>query len=155
MSTCTREAIEAGVQVSRAAQFLDIGYLCHLHDADGHGIELLQHDFAENFRARETDNRDVLGSRPTLAHVTLRVRDPQRSLRFYCDALGMNLISRQIVKSYKFTLYFLSAAIERAPSVDIDSAADREWLWRRPYTVLELQHVWGTENAEFAYDVSP
>ncbi|MFT4562276.1 MAG: lactoylglutathione lyase [Gammaproteobacteria bacterium] len=145
--------VNAGVQVSRAGQFLDIGYLCHLHDPDGHAIELLQHDFAENFQALESSDGYRLGGHPTLAHVTLRVRDPQQSLQFYCAALGLHLISRQIVEEHRFTLYFLATANERAPSVDIDSVANREWLWRRPYTVLELQHAWGTENAAAAYDV--
>ena len=35
----------AGINVSRPAQFRDIGYMCHLSDPEGFSIELLQHDF--------------------------------------------------------------------------------------------------------------
>jgi lactoylglutathione lyase len=52
------------------------------------------------------------------------------------------------------TLYFLSCDQEAPPSTDVDNIEMREWLWQRPYALLELQHIWGTElQADFSYPV--
>ena len=41
------------------------------------------------------------------------------------------------------------------PSADIESVDNREWLWKRPYPMVELQHIWGTEKTEeFSYRTS-
>lgn len=141
-----------GVSVSRPHQFLDIGYLCHLADPDGYCIELLQHDFAQNHRPSPPQHEYKLGSAPTLGQITLRIKDPAASLRFYGELLGMRLLSRQVVAPHRFTLYFLACTDEKPPHADLDAVENREWLWQRPYTMLELQHVWGTEHTDFAYD---
>ncbi len=140
-----------GVQVSEPHQFRDIGYLCHLRDPDGYVIELLQHRFAANHTPCEPDSSYALGSAPTIGQVTIRSRNPATSIPFYRDLLGMQLLSRQNVDIPGFTLYFLGFTDERSPSGDVNSVEDREWLWQRPYTTIELQHVWGTENADTAY----
>ena len=137
----------AGVEVSEARQFLDIGYLCHLQDPDGYVIELLQHRFAENHRPIEPDPDFPLGQAATLGQVTLRARDIDASLGFYRDRLGMTLLSRQEVPDHRFTLYFLAATAETPPDPDIDAVGNREWLWQRPYTTLELQHRWDAPEA--------
>lgn len=137
--------LAAGVEVSEPKQFLDVGYLCHLNDPDGYCIELLQHDFAQNHKAVAVDPAYKLGGAPTLGQITLRISDPESSLRFYQDLVGMRLLSRQVIKAYQFTLYFLACTNETPPHPDIDAVENREWLWQRPYTTLELQHVWDTE----------
>jgi catechol 2,3-dioxygenase-like lactoylglutathione lyase family enzyme len=134
--------MSAGVEVSEARQFLDIGYLCHLSDPDGYVIELLQHRFAENHVPIEPDEDFPLGQAATLGQVTLRVRDADASLGFYRDRLGMTLLSRQDVPDHRFTLYFLAGTAEIPPDPDVDAVGNREWLWQRPYTTLELQHRW-------------
>lgn len=146
--------IDAGVVVSQPKQFLDVGYLCHLHDPDGYSIELLQHRFAQNHRPNIGLPAFKLRSEPTLGQITFRVKDPEISLRFYLQGLGMRLLSRQVVEPHRFTLYFLACTGERPPHPDIDAVKNREWLWQRPYTVLELQHVWGTESGQFRYRVT-
>lgn len=77
-----------------------------------------------------------------LARLTLRIGNPGSSLRLYQHALGMRLLSRQVISEHQFTLYFLACTDESPPDTDIDAVANREWLWQRPYTTLELQHVW-------------
>jgi len=144
--------IDAGVQVSDARQFLDVGYLCHLEDPDGHSIELLQHRFAHDHES-SPQSLHRLRSAPTLGQITLRIKDPAASLRFYIEGMGMRLLSRQVIELYRFTLYFLACTDEEPPIADIDSVGNREWLWQRPYTVLELQHIWGTEEGDFSYRV--
>ncbi|MEM7044079.1 MAG: VOC family protein, partial [Pseudomonadota bacterium] len=59
------------------------------------------------------------------------------------DRLGMTLLSIQPVTDYGFTLYFLAFTDERPPHDDLEAVGNREWLWQRPYTTLELQHVSG------------
>ncbi len=135
-----------GVSVSDPQQFLDIGYLCHLQDPAGFQIELLQHEF-HSVSAPKTPIPDhPLGQCATLGQITLRVIDINESLLFYRDIIGMRLLSIQPVTPYGFTLYFLAHTDETPPNADIESVANREWLWQRPYTTIELQHVWGYDK---------
>lgn len=143
--------MDVGINVTEPRQFRDIGYLCHLQDPDGHAIELLQHRFEWNHQPTAANPSLPLGCTLTFGQVTLRIKDPKPSLRFYTELLGMQLLSRQIVEPYRFTLYFLAHTDERPPAPDIDAVENREWLWQRPYTTLELQHVWGTESTDMRY----
>ena len=145
--------LNAGISVTEPKQFRDIGYLCHLSDPDGHSIELLQHRFAQNHQSIPPNPAYQLQSKPTFGQITLRVKDIEKSLRFYQEGLGMRLLSRQLVEPYRFTLYFLAYTDDEIPFADIDYVGNREWLWQRPYTTLELQHVWGTEDSDFTYRV--
>ena len=45
-----------------------------------------------------------------------------------------------------FDLYFLACTDEKPPSDDVNGVEIGEWLWKRPYTTLELQHYPGTER---------
>lgn len=152
--------VELGDSVSDPAQFRDIGYLCHLQDPAGNSIELLQHSFEKNKPRKNNqetrlDDHYPLGGRAGFGQITLRVKDPAVSCAFYQDCLGMRLLSRQTVEPYGFTLYFLACCDEHPPNQDIDAVENREWLWQRPYTVLELQHVHGTEDGLAEYDTNP
>ena len=144
--------MQQGIRVSEPVQVPDVAYLCHLEDPDGYCIELIQHRLQENHEAQLLDDNSALGSATTFSLVTCRIKDPQPSIDFYQQKLGMRLISRQQVAHRGFTLYFLSCDQEAPPSTDIDNIEMREWLWQRPYALLELQHIWGTElQADFAY----
>ena len=57
------------------------------------------------------------------------------------DQLGMKLLSVQPVVGRDFTLYFLGFTDDVPPGVGLQDVANREWLWKRPYTTLELQLV--------------
>ena len=140
-----------GIEVTDPHQFRDIGYLCHLADPDGYVIELLQHKFAENHTPTVADPALALGAPPTLGQITIRVTDIERSLAFYRGFLGMDLLSRQVVEPSEFTLYFLAFTDEAQPRSDLDAVENREWLWQRPYTTIELQHVWGRDDGSFRY----
>ena len=53
----------------------------------------------------------------------------------------MKLLSVQDVSEYGFCLYFLGFTTDTPPEpVDLHSVANREWLWQRPYTTLEVQY---------------
>lgn len=74
----------------------------------------------------------------------LRVRDPDASLVFYRDVLGMTLLQRLDFAEMRFSLYFLAylADGERVP----DEPAERARFIFTRETTLELTHNWGTES---------
>lgn len=158
-------------EVPPGSQFEDIGFVKHMADPQGFAIELLQTTFegSTSKRAEEQELFGVgkehpLGQRvqPVVGQITLRIQDPERSLAFYQQKLGMKLISVQPVDKYGFTLYFLAfggyeqlvdertgspRAIPPPPVTAADSSEpllkaveNREWCWQLPFTTLELQH---------------
>ena len=130
----------AGIPVSQPKQFRDIGYLCHLQDPAGLIIELLQHDFEGN-RPIGAGNADLpLGGGARVRQITLRSTDIAETLACY-EGLGMRILSIQPVMDLGFTLYFLAFTDDIPPDLNLTAVANREWLWKRPYTTLEIQHV--------------
>ncbi|WP_350334366.1 VOC family protein [Coralliovum pocilloporae] len=128
-----------GWPVTAPRQFRDIGYMSKVQDPGGFVIELLQ----QGFEGREQDPGPghPIGGQAIFAHITLRVTDIARS-RAYCeDALGLRLMSIQPVTDYGFCLYFYTWSSEPLPDPDLTSVSNREWLWARPTTILELQHL--------------
>ena len=143
VSLAAQTLSKKGYATSKPEQFQDIGYLCHLQDPDGISIELLAHLFHGEVLSTPVKAQYSLGSLPTLGQVTLRISDPQKSLRFYTEEVGLKLLSIQEVTDFGFTLYFLAQTQDEPPDPDLKSVKNREWLWQRPYTTLELQHRWG------------
>merc|ERR1712157_120005 len=75
-----------------------------------------------------------------LNHVMLRVKDPKKSLEFYENVLGMDVIDKH--DGGDFTLYFLAYQHQKGVS-----RGERE-------AILELTHNHGTENDDsFAYHI--
>ncbi len=130
----------AGVAVSDPQQFFDIGYMAHLTDPEGFAIELLQHDFEGNRAAELGDPQQPLGGGAHVGQITLRSNDIAAEIMQY-EALGMRLMSVQDVSQLGFDLYFLGFSDEALPDPDPRVVANREWLWRRPYSLLEFQHL--------------
>lgn len=52
-------------------------------------------------------------------HTMVRVRDLEASLRFYRDALGLEVLSRKDVPAGKFTLVFLAAPGDSSAQVEL------------------------------------
>ncbi len=129
---------QSGWPVSDPIQFAEIGYLCHLRDPDGFVIELLQ----QGFEGNQTDagKGHPVGGQATLAHITLRINHLDQALTHCTERLGLQLVSIQPVPDYGFSLYFLAGTNEKRPVDDLKAVANREWLWKRPYSLLELQH---------------
>ena len=75
----------------------------------------------------------------------LRVKEPERSLRFYTDVLGMVLLKRLDFPAMSFSLYFLGYLREPAASVPVDPVERTAYVFRQP-ALLELTHNWGTES---------
>jgi lactoylglutathione lyase len=74
----------------------------------------------------------------------LRVRDPEVSVAFYRDILGMTLLDRFDFDEMKFSLYFMGYldADESIPSAKAERA---KWLFGRA-ALVEITHNWGTES---------
>ncbi len=134
-----------GIEVSDPHMFENIGFMSHLEDPEGFKIELLQ----QTFEGRPKQLGYLLSSEvfTGIGQITLRTSDIEKALGFYRDQLGMTLLSVQPVPKYKFTLYFLAFTDERPPSDDLEAVSNREWLWQRPYTTLELQAFDAPRNA--------
>ncbi len=126
-----------GWPLSLPRQFPDIGYMCHLTDPSGLPIELLQQGFVGRGVAGPPGH-DV-GAQATLAHLTLRAETRKAADQEWVEGAGMKLMSVQPVPDHGFTLYFYAATDETPPDPDVTAVSNREWLWRRPYTLVEVQ----------------
>eukprot|EP00542_Grammatophora_oceanica_P003559 CAMPEP_0194062822 /NCGR_PEP_ID=MMETSP0009_2-20130614/78644_1 /TAXON_ID=210454 /ORGANISM="Grammatophora oceanica, Strain CCMP 410" /LENGTH=270 /DNA_ID=CAMNT_0038714713 /DNA_START=223 /DNA_END=1035 /DNA_ORIENTATION=+ len=135
-----------GVPCSPPQQFMDIGYLCHLRDPANLSVELLQQRFEGRQEAVRVNQNEasshVIGCQATLAHITIRVTDLKMAQKFWEETMGMRLMSIQPVTRYGFTLYFYTWSDENLPNPnDLKAVENREWLWARPYAMIELQHL--------------
>lgn len=133
------------LDVSTPRQFLDIGYMCHLSDPDGFVIELLQHDFEGN-RPEQAADPAAPFAQARIGQITLRTGDIAADDAF-CRAQGMTLLSMQDVAPFGFDLHFYAFTKDVPPDPDLWAVENREWLWKRPYTTLEFQHVPGAQFA--------
>ncbi|MBK7613522.1 MAG: VOC family protein [Burkholderiales bacterium] len=59
-------------------------------------------------------------------HTMVRVTDLDASLRFYCDALGLQVLRRRDVPEGKFTLVFLAAPGDETAQVELTWNHDPE-----------------------------
>lgn len=80
----------------------------------------------------------------------LRIKDPERSLAFYRDVLGMTLLNRFDFPEMKFSLYFMAYIRPGDEPLPEAKGPRAEYTFRQKAT-LELTHNWGTESdPEFA-----
>lgn len=128
-----------GVTVSKPAQFRDVGFLAKITDPEGFTVELIDHWFAGQ-RPHSPLNNNLLGGGPHLSLVTFRSADIA-SLEPQILAMGLTPLSIQPVKPYGFTLYFYAFTDEMPPSADLHAIENRTWVYQRPYSVLEIQHI--------------
>ncbi|MEH6631238.1 MAG: VOC family protein [Halopseudomonas aestusnigri] len=130
---------DRGLTLPDPYQFRDIGYMSKLTDPKGLSIELLQQGFEGN--AKSLPDGHPVGTQATLAHITLRVTDIATAKSYFEETLGMRLMSVQPVEDFGFCLYFYTWSDEPLPEPELTSVSNREWLWSRPYTFIELQHL--------------
>ncbi len=130
------------IKVGTPHQFQDIGYLAHFQDPEGFTIELIEHWFEGN-RPEGRHDTSQLGGGASLNLLTLRTHDIA-PIREDCLAWGMTTLSVQPVNDYGFTLHFFAFTEDTPPNSDLEAVENREWLYQRPYTVLEIQAVHAT-----------
>jgi catechol 2,3-dioxygenase-like lactoylglutathione lyase family enzyme len=129
----------AGVTCTDPKQFRDIGYLAHVTDPEGFTVELIEHWFKGD-RPDGSHDTSQLGGGPCLNLVTLRTADISL-IEPEILSWGMTPLSVQTVEPYGFTLYFYAFTNEYLPNPDLKAIENRPWVYQRPYSVLEIQHV--------------
>jgi lactoylglutathione lyase len=77
----------------------------------------------------------------------LRVKEPGRSIAFYRDVLGMELLETFEFRQMKFSLYFLGFRDDLDGERPDDRDERTEWIFRQS-ALLELTHNWGSESDE-------
>lgn len=75
----------------------------------------------------------------------LRIKDPERSVAFYRDVLGMTLLDRFDFPDMSFSLYFMAYVRPEDEPIPQGAAEKAEYVFRQKAT-LELTHNWGTEK---------
>lgn len=135
------ELMATGHAASAPRQFREIGYLSHLEDPEGHMIEFIQHTFDGTPKTAPGDADQPLGGGAQIGLITLRTSDIDTDMERCRDQLGMRYLSRQAVSDRGFDLYFFGFPDDQPPEEDVNAIPNRPWLWQRPYTVLEFQHL--------------
>ncbi|KAK2613169.1 hypothetical protein N8I77_000096 [Diaporthe amygdali] len=82
-----------------------------------------------------------------LNHIMIRIRDPERSLHFYRDLMGMRTV--WTMNTGPFTIYYLGYPSTDAERADLDTWAERTSDIRtltRYKGLLELKHIHGSEK---------
>lgn len=93
-------------------------------------------------------NRPTGTEQFVLNQTMLRVRDPDASIAFYRDVLGMTLLQRLDFAEMQFSLFVL-AYLDENETVPDDPSERARFIFSRE-TTLELTHNWGTEtDADF------
>jgi lactoylglutathione lyase len=93
-----------------------------------------------------TEERDLATHEFVFNQTMLRIKDPERTLKFYTSVLGMTLIKRLDFDEMKFTLYFLACIPpERLSDWSNDDNQRIVQTFSRP-AMLELTHNWGDES---------
>ncbi|MEM7280289.1 MAG: lactoylglutathione lyase [Pseudomonadota bacterium] len=75
----------------------------------------------------------------------LRIKDPQRSLDFYQNVLGMTFLRKLDFPTMSFTLFFLGYVRPEDGPIPSDPLQRSAYAFR-PKALLELTHNWGTET---------
>ena len=139
-----QQLTEFGIEVGPPRQFEDVGYLAHFVDPEGFTIELIEHYFKGN-RPDKAGNSNLLGGGAHLNLLTLRTVNIEKVIET-CQGWGMKMLCIQPLESYGFTLYFFAFTVDNPPSPDLRAVINREWLYQRRYTILEVQHLHNAES---------
>ncbi|KAI9900701.1 hypothetical protein N3K66_004963 [Trichothecium roseum] len=107
-------------------------------DPDGYWVEIIgQKPIEETKEVKETNVETY-----RMNHTMLRVKDIEKSLKFYQEVLGMKLVRTHEAEAAGFNLYFLGyPGKDDTSSAGAESTANREGL-------LELTWNYGTEKDE-------
>lgn len=80
-----------------------------------------------------------------LNQTMLRIRDPEQSIPFYRDVLGMVLLDRYDFPAMRFSLYFMGYEADLQGERPEEQEAGVSFVFRQR-GLLELTHNWGSES---------
>jgi lactoylglutathione lyase len=110
-------------------------------DPDGYWVELIEHGVN-----KQDGTTDLAGYK--FNHTMIRIKDPQESLKFYREVLGMKLLSTSEHANAQFTLYFLAFYHDDAFVENTMTKEEQAKL----EGILELTWNWGSEkDPKFKY----
>ena len=96
----------------------------------------------------ELDKPNAEGTEEFIMNQTMmRIKDPDISLDFYVNVLGMTLIKKLDFPAMEFTLFFLGYLRSEDEPVPDDPQKRSEYAFSQK-AMIELTHNWGTENDE-------
>ncbi|KAG5870617.1 hypothetical protein JTB14_030360 [Gonioctena quinquepunctata] len=100
----------------------------------------LSNEEASSLCKQTQDTKDFI-----LQQTMYRIKDPKKSLPFYSEVLGMQLLTKLDFPSMKFSLFFMGYEDPKDISGEVSSKERISWALGRKATV-ELTHNWGTET---------
>jgi lactoylglutathione lyase len=110
-------------------------------DPDGYWVELIENGI-------EKKDDETKTSSYKFNHTMIRIKDPEKSLKFYKDVLGFKLLSMREYKEAEFNLYFLGYNHDDS---FVEGSLSREEQSKLE-GILELTWNYGTESdPDFKY----
>ena len=123
--------------------------MLHTIDNTNYKIEYIQKHFKENTLPTLPEEAYPLKESPVFGLITLRTKDPVKTIKFFETNFSLKFIERMYVPkegNKGFTLYFLGPKHLKIPNLaDPDAIENREWMYQQKETFIELQYDWGTE----------
>ena len=101
---------------------------------------------------KELDKPNAEGTEEFIMNQTMmRIKEPEISLNFYVNVLGMTLLKRLDFPEMEFTLFFLGYLRTEDEPVPDDPQERTEYVFSQK-AMIELTHNWGTEKDDtFSY----
>ncbi|KAF2205373.1 lactoylglutathione lyase [Delitschia confertaspora ATCC 74209] len=128
---------DAGYKFQKKLTDGKMRHIAFVLDPDGYWVEVIGQNLAE-----ETEHiKETSTETYRMNHTMLRVKDPEVSINFYKDVMGMELLRTHESQAGGFNLYFLGYGppAPEAAKPGLNPIADREGL-------LELTWNYGTEK---------
>jgi lactoylglutathione lyase len=130
---------DAGVPFQKKLTDGKMRSIAFIKDPDGYWVEIIpQKPLQETEDVKQTDPQSY-----SLNHTMIRVKDPNVSLKFYQEVMGMTLMRTLEMKDANFNLYFLGYG-----EVPTEGTAEGVSPVARHEGILELTWNFGTEKED-------
>jgi len=106
----------------------------------------MREDGVEKDGRMTIQSEDAPVGRYFLNQTMLRIRDPEQSIPFYRDVLGMTLLDRYDFPEMRFSLYFMGYGADLQGERPQGDGTDGIAYVFRQRGLLELTHNWGSES---------